>query len=87
MSVNNDFFLITDVGSTTTKAILIDNRSDKPAVLGLCNSETTVEAPNNDVRIGVFEAISKLQTQTGITLLQTKSSTNELRPLHIGIFG
>lgn len=78
MSVNNDFFLITDVGSTTTKAILIDNRSDKPAVLGLCNSETTVEAPNNDVRIGVFEAISKLQTQTGITLLQTKSSTNEL---------
>jgi activator of 2-hydroxyglutaryl-CoA dehydratase len=43
MSANRDYFLITDVGSTTTKAILIDNRSTNP-VIGL-STQKPVEAP------------------------------------------
>ena len=79
MSANRDYFLITDVGSTTTKAILIDNRSTNPALLGLSSSETTVEAPNNDVRIGVFEAIRILQDKTGLPLLQHDSTAENLK--------
>jgi len=79
MSANRDYFLIKDVGSTTTKAILIDNRSTNPALLGLSSSETTVEAPNNDVRIGVFEAIRILQDKTGLPLLQHDSTAENLK--------
>jgi len=68
------FYLITDIGSTTTKALLIQNGPDAVVVKGIAQANTTVEAPFNDVRYGVRESILKLQNATGTTLLQNDSN-------------
>ncbi len=68
-------YLITDIGSTTTKAILLTQSGGKWQLAGLANSPTTVEKPHEDVMAGVLNAISKLQAETGFTLLETDKST------------
>lgn len=73
MVQGKDYFLITDIGSTTTKAILIRN-TDPPKILGIVHANTTVEAPLNDVRYGILESITKLEQQTGQKLLKPLSS-------------
>jgi uncharacterized protein (TIGR01319 family) len=62
-------FCITDVGSTTTKAILF--RHDG-AAWGFHRREapTTVEKPQEDVTVGVVEAFEALEAETGRTLLR-----------------
>lgn len=60
-------FCITDVGSTTTKAILF--RRD-PSWRCLCEEvPTTVEKPHEDVMIGVTAALHALELASGETLL------------------
>lgn len=61
-------FCITDVGSTTTKAILF--RRDG-AAWGFHRREapTTIEKPTEDVTVGVIEALAALEAETGRTLL------------------
>jgi len=78
MAQANQYFLITDVGSTTTKAILIENDVANPRILGIKHAETTVEEPFNDVCIGVHEVIKQLQEQVGILLLAANSSASML---------
>ncbi|MDY0151458.1 MAG: glutamate mutase L [Candidatus Cloacimonas sp.] len=78
MCIGSNYFLITDIGSTTTKALLIDNRSDKPVILGISHAETTVEAPLNDVRFGVHKAVKNLQDMLIIPLILPSAKTNEL---------
>lgn len=78
MTTDTRYFLITDIGSTTTKAILIDNGTDKPEILGICHADTTVEAPRNDVRYGVMNSIRDLSHKTGISLLEPSSTDTEL---------
>ena len=61
-------FCITDVGSTTTKAILFKKSPDwrffrEEAV-------TTVEKPHEDVTVGVVRALQALEKITGETLLE-----------------
>lgn len=63
------YTFITDIGSTTTKGILIDNANAR--LLGITHANTTVEAPLNDVSIGVKEAALTLEKQTGIRILGT----------------
>ncbi|QOR35198.1 glutamate mutase L [Clostridium sp. 'deep sea'] len=53
-------FLITNVGSTTTKAILIEKKDDEYRLVNRAESPTTVEQPFEDVTIGVKNSISKL---------------------------
>ncbi len=65
------FYLITDIGSTTTKAILIDAQNAE--LLGIEHANTTVEAPVNDVKIGIFNSIKALEKSTA-TLLLTRSA-------------
>lgn len=72
MEQGKDFYLITDIGSTTTKAILIKN-TIKAQILGICNANTTVEEPFNDVRYGLREAITRLEQHTGKKLLKPGS--------------
>lgn len=67
MSLSQLYTLITDIGSTTTKGILIDNVSAR--LLGITHANTTVEAPLNDVSIGVKEAALALEKETGIRIL------------------
>lgn len=60
-------FCITDVGSTTTKAILF--RRD-PSWNYVCEEvPTTVERPHEDVLVGVTEALRALERATGEPLL------------------
>ncbi len=57
-------YLITDVGSTTTKAILIGLKDGEYRLLGRGETPTTVEVPHEDVTVGVLEALRDLGSKT-----------------------
>ena len=66
--------LITDIGSTTTKAVLLKKTAENDfALVEIKNAPTTVEKPVEDVKIGVFNAVKKIEEQTGIQLLAASS--------------
>ena len=76
---SKNFILITDVGSTTTKAVLLQkNPSGKFEIIGLQNAATTVEKPVEDVNIGVLEAVTKLQQKTETQLIKPNAETLDL---------
>ena len=62
--------LATDCGSTTTKAILIEQQADGQYRL-TCRGEapTTVEAPFDDVTVGVVNAVREIEELSGKTIL------------------
>jgi uncharacterized protein (TIGR01319 family) len=62
-------YLITDIGSTTTKAILIAERAGEYRLVGRGEHPTTVEAPDEDVMVGVGGALQDLGSRTGRGLL------------------
>jgi uncharacterized protein (TIGR01319 family) len=62
--------LATDVGSTTTKAILIERRGDEYRLVARDEMQTTVEPPWENVMIGVRKAIRRIEEVTGRTLLE-----------------
>ena len=62
--------LVTDVGSTTTKALLIARKGERYLFAGELEVPTTVEKPTEDVKIGVLEAVKGVQQKTGTTLLK-----------------
>lgn len=78
MRLNRDHIVITDIGSTTTKALLLDNRQEIPVLMGIAHAETTVEAPHSDVRYGIKNAVWELQERCGIQLLKPVQAENEL---------
>jgi uncharacterized protein (TIGR01319 family) len=97
VSMNNTI-LITDIGSTTTKAILLEHADGAWQLKGLANAPTTVEKPQEDVMLGVINAISALQKEThsklltpenqiqpGLTWLSTSSAGGGLQILVIGL--
>jgi uncharacterized protein (TIGR01319 family) len=62
--------LATDCGSTTTKAILITQQSDgqyRLVVRG--EAPTTVEAPFDDVTVGVVNAVREVEELSGLAIL------------------
>lgn len=56
--------LATDCGSTTTKAILIEHAGDRYRLIARGEAPTTVEAPFDDVTIGVINAVRELEELT-----------------------
>ncbi|HUT74334.1 MAG TPA: glutamate mutase L [Armatimonadota bacterium] len=62
-SVNT--ILATDCGSTTTKAILIRRGDDGYRLVARGEAPTTVEAPFDDVTVGVLNAAGELEDLTG----------------------
>lgn len=60
---------ITDVGSTTTKAVLFRRNKDGAWEYFRCESPTTVEKPYEDVSIGVLQALRALEQKSGESLL------------------
>ncbi|MCD4847163.1 MAG: glutamate mutase L [Candidatus Aegiribacteria sp.] len=63
---NTGLLLITDIGSTTTKALLLTRGSDnRLKFVSMADVPTTVEKPDEDVCIGVSRAIRMLESQTG----------------------
>lgn len=78
MRPEKDYIVITDIGSTTTKALLLDNRPQIPLLLGIAHAKTTVEAPQSDVRYGIQASVKTLQERCGIPLLEASKADNEL---------
>jgi len=62
--------LATDCGSTTTKAVLILRTDNEYRLAGSAQSPTTVEAPYEDVMVGVFNAFAEAEALTGRTLVE-----------------
>jgi len=67
--------LITDIGSTTTKAILISFEAGKWQLTALADAPTTVEKPHEDVMAGVIHAVEILQKETTIKLISLNPNT------------
>ena len=57
--------LATDCGSTTTKAILVEQRPEGYRLIARGEAPTTVEAPAEDVTHGVLNALGEIEDQTG----------------------
>jgi uncharacterized protein (TIGR01319 family) len=62
--------LATDCGSTTTKAILIEKRDGEYRLVTRGEAPTTVEAPFDDVTIGVLNATREVEDLTGRKLIE-----------------
>jgi uncharacterized protein (TIGR01319 family) len=62
----------TDCGSTTTKAILIECIGGEYRLISRGEAPTTVEAPFEDVTMGVLNAVSELEELSGRKLLDEK---------------
>jgi uncharacterized protein (TIGR01319 family) len=62
----------TDCGSTTTKAILIQRRGDGYHLVARGEAPTTVEAPFDDVTIGVLNAIGEMEDLTQRSFLRER---------------
>jgi len=70
--------LITDIGSTTTKAVLFQKDPDSYKLIALKNVGTTVERPQEDVKIGIFDSIQQLEKISGMQLLEKNSTAENL---------
>jgi uncharacterized protein (TIGR01319 family) len=57
--------LAVDVGSTTTKAVLIERKGNESRLAGRGEAPTTVEAPDEDVMIGVLNSLERLEASAG----------------------
>ena len=66
---NLNTILVTDCGSTTTKAILIERKGDGYRQTFRGEAPTTVEAPFEDVTRGVLNAIAELEEISGRSIL------------------
>jgi len=64
-----DTILATDVGSTTSKAIVIKKVGGEYRLVARGEAPTTVEAPYEDVRVGVRNAVRQVEELTGIKFL------------------
>lgn len=62
--------IATDCGSTTTKAILIEKSGEEYCLIARGEAPTTVEAPFDDVTVGVLNAIAELEELTGRHFIQ-----------------
>jgi uncharacterized protein (TIGR01319 family) len=62
--------LATDCGSTTTKAILIEKRGEEYRLIARGEAPTTVEAPFDDVTIGVLNSVGELGELTDKTFIE-----------------
>jgi len=76
IALNAGNIVITDIGSTTTKAILIrkNKKSGETELFGPELSTTTVEIPDENVMKGVYHSIKKLEESSRIPLLSNTSS-------------
>ncbi|MBN2017187.1 MAG: glutamate mutase L [Candidatus Cloacimonetes bacterium] len=70
--------LITDIGSTTTKAVLFQKNNSLYTLTALKNVGTTVESPQEDVKIGIFKAIKQIEEENHISLLHKNASSQSL---------
>jgi uncharacterized protein (TIGR01319 family) len=68
-SGRSESIVVTDVGSTTSKALLFELGSTGWRLAGRGEAPTTVEAPDEDVTVGVVRAIRNLERCVGRELV------------------
>ena len=68
-----DVIVATDCGSTTTKAIMIERKSDGYRQTFRGEAPTTVEAPFEDVTQGVLNAMQELEELSGRKIIDWKA--------------
>jgi uncharacterized protein (TIGR01319 family) len=76
--------LATDCGSTTTKAILIEKQDDEFRLIVRGEAPTTVEAPFDDVTVGVANAMREVEELTGGTFLENGKVLTPSRGPRVG---
>jgi uncharacterized protein (TIGR01319 family) len=64
--------IATDCGSTTTKAILVERRGDEYRLVVRGEAPTTVEAPFDDVTVGVVNAVREIEELTGRKFIEER---------------
>ena len=69
-----EYILATDVGSTTTKARFFHRKGDEWRFLVAGEAPTTVEAPYEDVTLGVRNAVREVEELTGHRILSEDGS-------------
>ncbi len=77
--VTSQQICITDIGSTTTKAILLIERDGIWQLGDIAQAPTTVEKPFNDVKIGVWQSIQKLEKKAQFQILMPDASSTDLK--------
>jgi uncharacterized protein (TIGR01319 family) len=77
--------LATDCGSTTTKAILIEKEGGEYHLKVRGEAPTTVEAPFDDVTIGVVNAVTEVEELAGIRILDGGRIIKRSRPEGDGV--
>jgi len=70
MSLNAEYIIITDIGSTTTKGLLLKHEQKSSGYIfkDQCDTFTTVEKPFEDVRIGVNRIIDTFEKRNGVSI-------------------
>jgi uncharacterized protein (TIGR01319 family) len=76
--------IATDCGSTTTKAILIEKQGPEYRLVVRGEAPTTVEAPFDDVTVGVVNAVREVEELSGKTLLEAGKVLAERRDERTG---
>lgn len=69
--------LVTDCGSTTTKALLFERSSDGWRQAGRGEAPTTVEEPVADVTVGAMNAFAEIQELSGRPILATSAPDSD----------
>jgi uncharacterized protein (TIGR01319 family) len=75
MGKDRQFILVTDVGSTTTKARFFTKKGDEWRYLISGEAPTTVEKPYEDVTMGVLNAVREIEELTGHRLISENSDS------------
>ncbi len=75
---SNNNIIVIDVGSTTTKALLLCRKQSNYRICSLQFAATTVEKPTEDVNFGILDAVRSLETDSKIELLKPGSSETKL---------
>ena len=71
-----DRIIVTDCGSTTTKAILFRRDAGGWRLFARAEAPTTVEKPFEDVTIGIRNAVENLEELTGLSLSSLEAPVN-----------
>lgn len=64
----NELVLVTDIGSTSTKALLLQIAGDSFVPVESADEPTTVEKPHEDVRVGLFRAVDRIAGRARVPL-------------------
>lgn len=76
--MRKEFTIITDIGSTTTKAILLKLENTGYKLIDHVNTYTTVESPFEDVKIGIYKAIKQLEENNNFRFFNNDASESNL---------